>query len=93
MEAAVTADQSPQTVKPDTILHELSELWNNMTKPQPGEAPEEYSSGSLRACAMTLNVFVNEEDDPAGLDKTLRRSCTRIPTAPLSCGCEKIPER
>jgi glucose-6-phosphate dehydrogenase assembly protein OpcA len=42
-----------------------------MTKPQPGEAPEEYSSGSLRACAMTLNMFVNEEDDPAGLDKTL----------------------
>jgi glucose-6-phosphate dehydrogenase assembly protein OpcA len=60
-----------QTVKPDTILHELSELWNNMTRPQPGEAPEEYSSGSLRACAMTLNVFVNDEDDPAGLDKTL----------------------
>ncbi len=60
-----------ETVKPDAILHELAELWNNMTKPQPGEAPEEYSSGSLRACAMTLNVFVNEEDDPAGLDKTL----------------------
>lgn len=60
-----------ETVKPDAILHELAELWNHMTKPQPGEAPEEYSSGSLRACAMTLNVFVNEEDDPAGLDKTL----------------------
>jgi len=59
------------TIKPDTILHELAELWNDMTKPQPGEAPEEYSSGSLRACAMTLNVFVNAEDDPAGLDKTL----------------------
>lgn len=59
------------TVKPDTILHELAELWNSMTKPQPGDAPEEYSSGSLRACAMTLNVFVDEEDDPAGLDKTL----------------------
>jgi glucose-6-phosphate dehydrogenase assembly protein OpcA len=69
MEAAVTP--TIETVKPDAILHELAELWNNMTKPQPGEAPEEYSSGSLRACAMTLNVFVNEEDDPAGLDKTL----------------------
>ena len=42
-----------------------------MTKPQPGEAPEEYSSGSLRACAMTLNVFVNEEDDPR---RSTRRS-------------------
>jgi glucose-6-phosphate dehydrogenase assembly protein OpcA len=69
MEAAVMP--TIETVKPDRILHELAELWNNMTKPQPGEAPEEYSSGSLRACAMTLNVFVNEEDDPAGLDKTL----------------------
>ncbi len=60
-----------ETVKPDAILHELAQLWNNMTKPQPGEAPEEYSAGSLRACAMTLHVVVNEEDDPAGLDKTL----------------------
>jgi glucose-6-phosphate dehydrogenase assembly protein OpcA len=60
-----------EDVKPDGILHGLAELWNNMAKPQPGEAPEEYSSGSLRACAMTLNVFVDEEDDPAGLDKTL----------------------
>ena len=58
-------------VKPDSILHELSEMWNSMTKPQPGEVPEEYSSGSLRACAMTLHVFVNDEDDPAGLDQTL----------------------
>ena len=69
METAVTP--AIETVKPDAILHELAELWNKMTKPEPGEAPEEYSSGSLRACAMTLNVFVNEEDDPAGLDKTL----------------------
>lgn len=60
-----------QTVKPDSILHEISELWNNMTKPQPGEAPDEYSSGSLRACAMTLIVFVNDEDDPRALDGTL----------------------
>ncbi len=60
-----------QAVKPDAILHEISELWNNMTKPQPGEAPEEYSSGSLRACAMTLIVFINDEDDPRALDGTL----------------------
>ncbi len=60
-----------QTVKPDNILHEISELWNNMTKPQPGEAPEEYSAGSLRACAMTLILFVNAEEDPLALDGTL----------------------
>ena len=41
VEAPVTL--APQTVKPDQILHELSKLWNNMTKPQPGEAPEEYT--------------------------------------------------
>src|SRR5579863_2807550 len=60
-----------QTVKPDNILHEISELWNNMTKPQPGEAADEYSAGSLRACAMTLIVFVNDEDDPRALDASL----------------------
>jgi glucose-6-phosphate dehydrogenase assembly protein OpcA len=69
MEEAMTPAR--QTVKPDTILHEISELWNKMTKPAPGEAPEEYSSGSLRACAMTLIVFVNDEDDPRALDSTL----------------------
>jgi hypothetical protein len=61
-----------EVVKPDQILHELSELWNNMTKPQPGEAPDEYTSGSLRACAMTLNVFVNDEDDPNTLENTIQ---------------------
>src|SRR5579863_3659040 len=60
-----------QTVKPDNILHEISELWNNMTRPQPGEAPDEYSSGSLRACAMSLIIFINDEDDPRVLDATL----------------------
>lgn len=60
-----------QSVKPDNILHEIAQLWNNMTKPQPGEAPEEYSSGSLRACAMTLIIFINDEEDPRALDGTL----------------------
>jgi len=60
-----------QTVKPDSILHEIAELWNNMTRPQPGDAPEEYSSGSLRACAMTLIIFINDEEDPRALDATL----------------------
>lgn len=63
---------APETIKPDQILHELSELWNNMTKPQPGEAPDEYTSGSLRACAMTLNVFVNDEDDANALENTIQ---------------------
>jgi glucose-6-phosphate dehydrogenase assembly protein OpcA len=70
VEAAVTP--ALETVKPDQILHELSELWNNMTKPQPGEAPDEYTSGSLRACAMTLNVFVNDEDDSNDLENTIQ---------------------
>jgi glucose-6-phosphate dehydrogenase assembly protein OpcA len=70
VEAPVTP--TLEVVKPDQILHELSELWNNMTKPQPGEAPDEYTSGSLRACAMTLNVFVNDEDDPNTLENTIQ---------------------
>jgi glucose-6-phosphate dehydrogenase assembly protein OpcA len=62
---------SQQTVRPDTILREISDLWNQTTKPQPGAALDEYSSGSLRACAMTLIVFVNDEEDGQKLDNTL----------------------
>lgn len=58
-------------LKPDNILHEIAELWSSMTKPQPGDAPEEYSPGSLRACAMTLIIFINGEEDPRVLDATL----------------------
>jgi glucose-6-phosphate dehydrogenase assembly protein OpcA len=60
-----------QTVKPDQILHELSQLWNNITKPEPG-MPEDDSAGNLRACAMTLIVFVNDEDDSKALEETLQ---------------------
>ena len=60
-----------QTVKPDQILHELSQLWNDMAKPEPAASGED-SGGSLRACAMTLIVFVNDEEDSQALEQTLQ---------------------
>ena len=60
-----------QTVKPDSVLHELSELWGKMLKPEP-EPGHGNGVDALRACAMTLIVFVDDEDDAAALDETLK---------------------
>jgi glucose-6-phosphate dehydrogenase assembly protein OpcA len=60
-----------QTVKPDSVLHEISELWGNLLKPGPDGAAA-GGADALRACAMTLIVFVDDEDDAAALDETLK---------------------
>ncbi len=60
-----------QTVKPDSVLHEISELWGNLLKPEPAGGAA-GGADVLRACAMTLIVFVDEEDDAAALDETLK---------------------
>jgi len=59
-----------QTVKPDHILHELSELWTSLSKQEPGR---EEDSGVLRACSMTLIVFVDDETDSSALGEMLVR--------------------
>jgi len=59
-----------QTVKPDRILHELSELWTSLSKQETGKGDD---SGVLRACSMTLIVFVDEESDAAALGEMLVR--------------------
>jgi glucose-6-phosphate dehydrogenase assembly protein OpcA len=59
-----------QTVKPDHILHELSELWTSLSKQEPGK---EEDSGVLRACAMTLIAFVDDEADSMALGETIVR--------------------
>ncbi len=63
-----------QTVKPDSVLHEISELWGNLLKPDipMGLQPKAMAPTALRACAMTLIVFVDDEDDAAALDETLK---------------------
>jgi glucose-6-phosphate dehydrogenase assembly protein OpcA len=63
-----------QTVKPDRILHELSELWTSLSEhePETGTA-KEPGAGVLRACAMTLIVFVDDEMDSAALGEMLAR--------------------
>jgi glucose-6-phosphate dehydrogenase assembly protein OpcA len=66
VEAAVTTD----SVKPDYILHELAELWTSLSKPETGK---HEGSGVLRACAMTLMVFVDDGVDLMTLGETIMR--------------------
>jgi glucose-6-phosphate dehydrogenase assembly protein OpcA len=59
---------STAPLKPDHILHELSELWATMSK-QDANAPG--ASGVLRACAMTLIVFVDDDSDAMVLSEAI----------------------
>ena len=61
---------SGQPIKPDKILKELSELWTNMGKPEEGE-DQSHGGGLLRACAMTLISFVDDEEDSIALGEIL----------------------
>ncbi len=60
-------------VKPDRILKELGELWTSMAKSDPGEGGSASTNdgGVLRACAMTLISFVDDEEDSVELSNTL----------------------
>lgn len=60
METALTP--GTQTIKPDRLLHELSELWTSLSKQ---EEAREHDSGVLRACSMTLIAFVDHEAEAA----------------------------
>jgi len=57
-----------QSLKPDHILHELSELWTSTGRKQAGEPG---ASGVLRACSMTLIVLVDDESDAMALGGTI----------------------
>lgn len=63
---------APAGIKPDSILHELTELWTSLSKEEAGKEPgkeepgkeepgKQEADGVLRACAMTLFVFVDAE--------------------------------
>jgi glucose-6-phosphate dehydrogenase assembly protein OpcA len=63
-------------VKPDQILKQLGELWTSMAKPETAAADKEpqsdsHEGGVLRACAMTLISFVDDEEDAMQLGETL----------------------
>jgi glucose-6-phosphate dehydrogenase assembly protein OpcA len=74
MEASMsTATQS--TVKPDKLLHDLSDIWRSMAKPD-----AEGGSGVLRACSMTLVVVVDDEDDAMALGDTLAQLMREHPS-------------
>ncbi|MBI1792179.1 MAG: glucose-6-phosphate dehydrogenase assembly protein OpcA [Acidobacteria bacterium] len=53
------------TIQPERILRELADLWVSLAQ------EHEPSTGVLRACAMTLVVLAEAEEDPAGVGETL----------------------
>ena len=59
-----------QTIRPDRLLHELSEVWTSLSKQEPGR---EEDSGVLRACSMTMIAFVDDEADSTALGEMLVR--------------------
>ena len=56
-----------EVIKPDKILKELANLWLGLAKPE----AEQSADGILRACAMTLVCFVDDEEDAMTLGATL----------------------
>jgi len=56
------------SIKPDTILSELDELWTSLSTPESGKSK---TSGVLRACAMTLTVFVDADGDSTSVQETV----------------------
>jgi hypothetical protein len=59
-------------IKPDRLLKELSEIWTTMATPEAGGAADDpHGGGVLRACAMTLFSFVDDEEDSATLGEIL----------------------
>jgi glucose-6-phosphate dehydrogenase assembly protein OpcA len=53
------------TIHPEKILHDLSELWDQLDHDQAG------SGGVLRACAMTLVVTAGDDLDAENIRRTL----------------------
>ncbi|HKD06805.1 MAG TPA: glucose-6-phosphate dehydrogenase assembly protein OpcA [Bryobacteraceae bacterium] len=59
-------------IKPDRLLKELSEIWTTMAAPEASGATDEaHGDGVLRACAMTLFSFVDDEEDSTALGDIL----------------------
>src|SRR3989442_2849111 len=54
------------TIQPDRVLHELAELWVSL-----GQQNGDESTGVLRACAMTLVVVADAQEDAASVGETL----------------------
>jgi len=54
-------------IKPERILKDLAKLWVDLAK----EDGEKNSAGVLRACAMTLVVAVEEQEDAQAVGQTI----------------------
>jgi glucose-6-phosphate dehydrogenase assembly protein OpcA len=61
--------------RPDSILKELSNLWVSL-----GEQQANGEAAAVRACAMTLIVVSDDEDDPQVLGESLAELMRHIPS-------------
>jgi glucose-6-phosphate dehydrogenase assembly protein OpcA len=80
-----------QSVKPDHILHELSELWTSLGKQEPGKEGKEEGSGVLRACAMTLIALVDDDADSMALSDTIGRIMRSHPSRAVIVRLREAP--
>ena len=62
-----TAPAIQTAPSPDKILREFSNLWSSAEK----QAESGDGGGLLRACAMTLIAFIDDEDDSEAVGKTI----------------------
>jgi hypothetical protein len=85
------------TVNPDRILRELADLWVTTAKPAEGEPAQQESGGVLRACAMTLVAFVDEEENAQDLGETIamlmRGHPSRAVVVRISEGASRLESR
>jgi len=85
------------TVNPDRILRELADLWVSTARPAEGQSTQQESGGVLRACAMTLVAFVDEEENAQDLGETIamlmRGHPSRAVVVRISEGKDRLESR
>jgi len=65
------------SIAPDSILHDLSQMWTSLGKQESGAASE---AGVLRACSLTLVVVAAPGEDSMALGETLAALMPRHPS-------------
>jgi glucose-6-phosphate dehydrogenase assembly protein OpcA len=79
----------PSTIEPEKILKELSRIWVSLAK----KPEQESSAGVLRACAMTLIVVADHDDDFQALGETLAALMPEHPSRLIVIRENTTPER
>ena len=78
------------TINPEKILKELANLWIETAAPASDNGGE--SSGVLRACAMTMLVIADEQEDTTGIGETLAQLMKEHPSRAIVIRLRKSTE-